>query len=471
MRNLVSSEDRIINAMELGDPIDRIPRMELFASMLPVMKVTINWEWLPRRIRRLNAKWKILEETVNAVKEKWKMRKPVPIAEQTVFGRLIRGFSPLDRIINNFNFLKSSDPADPQRADKDAINLGKLDARVPIKLGYDMWCLASLVWPDSGAGLQMGPDGFFYLATKEGALTGISSSDLEILPRGVLYSDIEKSIENSKHFYETAQIERYVNIISKVLNSKYRGKRIRDQLLATITHAGPFETWLTTFGNDNMQGFYRRVFKEYRAGCKGTYFDLLVVKTDMLCKLAKQLAEIDVKVLAIGDDCAMIHGSMLPPKVYRDFIAVHIKRIVDTAHKAGLKVLLHTDGRFKVDNKMTEEETWEFMNAILSTGIDALHPIEMWANDIEELKRLFGDLICLCNGINTIELGKGTPRSVAQLTKTILDKVYRGGGNRLNGYITGSDNTLMAGCQPYLVRQMLFTVDQYGEKILKLSKS
>ena len=179
----------------------------------------------------------------------------------------------------------------------------------------------------------------------------------------------------------------------------------------------------------------------------------------MLCDLVKNLADIDMKVFVIGDDCAMIHGSMLPPKIYRDFIAVHIKEIVDTAHRVGMKVLLHTDGKFKVENRETFEDTWEFMNILLNTGIDALHPIEMWANDIEELKRIFGDKICLCNGINTIELHAGTRRSVAQLTKTILDKVYRGGGNRLNGYLVGSDNSLMAGCQPFLVRKMLYTVD------------
>ena len=66
---MVTSEDRIINAMERGDPIDRIPRMEIFSSLLPFVKVLLNWDNLPARIRRLNAKWKILEESVNMVKE------------------------------------------------------------------------------------------------------------------------------------------------------------------------------------------------------------------------------------------------------------------------------------------------------------------------------------------------------------------------------------------------------------------
>ena len=151
-------------------------------------------------------------------------------------------------------------------------------------------------------------------------------------------------------------------------------------------------------------------------------------------------------------------------------MAVHLKTLADTAHRVGMKLLLHTDGKFKVENKETDEEKWEFMNILLNTGIDALHPIEMWANDIEELKREFGHRICLCNGINTIELQTGSRVSVARLTKRILEKVYRGGGKRLNGYMAGSDNTLMAGCQPHLIRQMLYTVDDFGRKILGLPK-
>ncbi|NVM53014.1 MAG: hypothetical protein HWN66_04875 [Candidatus Helarchaeota archaeon] len=464
---MVSSEDRILNAMELGDPIDKIPKMELFSSILPFVKWFIRWETLPPRIRRLNRKWKILEETVNTVKEKWKMKKIDPVEKHTLFGRLIRKASFVDRIVTYLNLLNIAQKS-PEKAERDAVGLACLYARMPIKLGYDLWTFPSLTLPDSDAGFQQAPDGNYYPTSKEGVFMDLKSNDLEAVFKGVVEKNIEKSIEGSKEFYETAKIERYANIVSRVINSRYRGKKIKDQLLPAILYPGPFETWLTVFGNDNMQGFYRRVFQEHRNGCKGAYFDLLKVKTKMLCHLVKCLAEIDMKLFVIGDDCAMIHGSMLPPKIYRDFMAVHIKKFVDTAHQGGMRVLLHTDGKFKVENRETYEETWEFMNTLLSTGIDALHPIEMWANDIEELKRNFGDKICLCNGINTIELQTGTRQSVAQLTKTILDKVYRGGGNRLNGYIAGSDNSLMAGCQPYLIRQMLYTIDEYGKKILGL---
>jgi len=450
--------------MELGDPIDKIPKMELFSSILPFIKVLMHWEVLPKRIRRINRQWSILEGAVNSIKEELKMKKVDPTEKSPLIGRLLKKIPAVKNLATS---LVNSTEKNPEKDDNTAVWIAALYARMPIMLKYDLFCFVSLTLPDAAAGFYRYTDGNYYPATKEGILADIRATDLELVQKGVVGDNIEKRIEASKEFYENAQIERFANIMKRVINTKVKGKKIKDQMVPSITHPGPFETWLGIFGNHNMQGFYRHVFQEHRKG-KGTYYELLEVKTKMLCELVKQLAEIDMKVFCIGDDCSMIHGPMLPPKVYRDFMAVHIKKIVDTAHKVGIKVLLHTDGRFKVDSKTTYEETWEFMNILLNTGIDALHPIEMWANDIQELKQNFGDRICLCNGINTIELQTGTRRSVAQLTKNILDKVYRGGGNRLNGYIAGSDNSLMAGCQPFLIRQMLYTVDDYGRKKLGL---
>lgn len=462
---MVSSEDRILNAMDLGDPIDKIPKMEIFSSILPFIKVLINWEIIPPRIRKLNMKWRILEESINTFKENFKMKK-IELGEQhTLYGRTFRKFSLIKKVLKKVPLITEENP---KKADDSAVNISTLYARMPIKLKYDMWCLVSLGWPDSTTELQQAADGNYYLASKEGAIMDIRATDLELVEKGVTEQNIEKSIENCKEFFEKAQVERYVNNVARVINSKYKGKKIKDQLLLTILQPGPFETWLQVFGNHNMQGFYQRVFQEYRKGCQGSYFDLLKTKTKTTCQLVKQLGEIGVKVFVIGDDCAHIHGPMLRPEMYRDFIAVHIKNIVDEAHRVGVKVLLHTDGKFKIENTENEEEKWKFMNILLNTGIDALHPIEMLANDIEELKHYFGDKICLCNGINTIELQVGTRHSVGQLTRKILDKIYRGGGNRLNGYIAGSDNSLMAGCQPYLIQQMLFTIDEYGRKVIKL---
>ena len=87
---MVSSEDRIVNAMELGDPIDKIPKLEIFSSVLPAVKVFLNWEALPLKIRRLNRKWRILEESVNAVKEKLGMKKLDLAESHTLYGKLFR---------------------------------------------------------------------------------------------------------------------------------------------------------------------------------------------------------------------------------------------------------------------------------------------------------------------------------------------------------------------------------------------
>ncbi|GAI87023.1 unnamed protein product, partial [marine sediment metagenome] len=241
---MVSSEDRILNAMELGDPIDQIPKMELFASILPAIKVIFNWEALPLKIRRLIRKWKILEETINTVKENWRMRKVDSTERHTLFGRLIRKASFInDLIASNLNLWNIAQHS-PEKADKDTVKLACLYARVPIKLGYDLWTFPTLALPDSDGGFQLAPDGNYYPTTKEGVFANLSSVDLEATFKGAVEKNIEKSIANSKEFYESAQLERYADIVARVMNSKYKRKKIKDQLLPAILHPGPFETWL-----------------------------------------------------------------------------------------------------------------------------------------------------------------------------------------------------------------------------------
>lgn len=468
MINMVTSEDRILTALELGDPIDRIPKMELFASLFPQAKFLLNWEYIPYRIKRIVRRWNFLEESIDTMRENFRMKPPKP--GTTRYGRIIRSSGLLKKILSRIrNDLENpKPPSDPDKADKDAVSLAALSYQMPIKLGYDLWSAASLQSPDITISLSKAPDGNYYFKTSEGQFSDINSSDLELLPKGIDEPDFKKQIEHVKEITNSIDIDHFARNVEKLLNTRFRMRKIKDQIVPCILSVGILETWLTVFGNWNMQGFFREVMKEFRNGCKGPYFDLLKIKADYISKSIKRLSEIDgYKVHIIGDDSAHIHGSFLKPKVFKEFIAIHTKKAIDTAHKYNVKVIFHSDGNFKVEGTDDPEKKWEFMNAILGTGVDAWHPVEMFANDIEEMKREVGDKICLCNGINTIELQNGTRQSVALLTKNILDKVYRGGGNRLNGYIIGSDNSLMGGVQIPLVKQMLYTADEYSRRIIK----
>jgi len=461
---LVSCVDRILNAIELKDPIDRIPKMELFASILPTGKFLIKHHYYPRSWYDPLAN--VLTETVNTVREIMNMKDREPFNNYSLYGRTIRKIGLIEKITKKIfaEMNRKKSPAQIAKEDRDLVNIQAMAMGMAIKLGYDSFSLMLMQSPGLISRIGPSPDGHDYIILSDGAYYDINPDDLEVMPKGVNEPNINKKLQASTIHYKNIDIERWAGLVEHTMRKKVMGKRLRDQITCTLLTIGTFETWLTTFGNFNMHGFYRHVMKEHKNGSKGPYTDFLKVKTDVLCKLVKRLSEIEgYKVHIIGDDCSETNGPMLPPKIYRDFIAPHNKRVVDEAHKHGLKVIFHTDGRFKLD---AASDPWEYMKILLDTGIDAFHPIEMLANDMEEMREQFADKLCLCNGMDTIELQNGTMKSVGQMTKNVLDKVYRGGGNRVNGYIAGSDNSLHGGVEYYLVRQMLYTIDEYSKKVL-----
>lgn len=441
--------------------------MEIFGSILPTIQYLFNFHWFPQKIQ--NGISNIMRESVNTVREILRMKKPESNVSSR-FGRILRRVKFIDTIAKKTvgDMSRKKSEQEIKKADDTTVNFSALGMHLPIKLGYDLYSLILLQSPDTFSSFEKAPDGNYYLLSNEGAFYDINPDDLEIMPKGVNDLNIHTKIEASKRYYQDVDIERWANLFERTINKRIGRKKIKDLILPSILTVGIFETWLTTFGNFNMQGFFKEVMAEWRKG-GGPYFELLQVKTEILCNLIKRLSEVDgYRVHIIGDDCAEINGPFLPPKIYKEFIAIHTKKIVSEAHKHDLKVLFHTDGNFKLTAADDPKKQWEYMNIILDMKIDAFHPLEMRAMDIQEIKENFGDKICLCNGMDTIELQNGTRKSVARMVKTVLDKVYKGGGNRINGYMAGSDNSLFGGVNLCLVKQMVHTIDEFSQKILKL---
>ena len=194
--------------------------------------------------------------------------------------------------------------------------------------------------------------------------------------------------------------------------------------------------------------------KEYRDGNRGPYHDMLEVKLAAFIELTKGLAELGMKVIILGEDCAMQTGPMVSPQVYKSYFFPLLKKFCDVAHRAGIKVVLHTDGRLEV---LGSEKPWEFMETLLDTGIDGLHPIEEGVNDVGIIKSKFGDRVCLLGNIDTDMLQNGTP---AQVTETVREKIRIAGKG--GGYICGSDNSIHAGTNVKNWKAMIKAVYKYG---------
>jgi uroporphyrinogen decarboxylase len=96
------------------------------------------------------------------------------------------------------------------------------------------------------------------------------------------------------------------------------------------------------------------------------------------------------------------------------------------AEKVSKPWVMHSDGKIV-----------PLIDDLLSLGTNGLHALEPEALDIREVKRRWGDRVCLIGNVSLVTLGRGTPEQVeAEAAGLIRDL----GG--MGGYILSSANSL-----------------------------
>ena len=133
-----------------------------------------------------------------------------------------------------------------------------------------------------------------------------------------------------------------------------------------------------------------------------------------------------VDILWYSDDIAYATGLMISPALLRKYFFPWLKKIGDLARAAGKPFMYHTDGVL-----------YDIMEDIIACGVDALHPIEPKAMELAEVKRRYGDRLCLIGHVDVDMLARGTREQVrAQVRKNIAE-AWTG-----TGYCAGSGNSI-----------------------------
>jgi uroporphyrinogen decarboxylase len=133
-----------------------------------------------------------------------------------------------------------------------------------------------------------------------------------------------------------------------------------------------------------------------------------------------------VDVIWYSDDIAFTQGLLVSPDTLRLYFFPWLKKIGDLARGSGKPFMYHTDGVL-----------WEVMEDILACSVDALHPIEPKAMDITEVKRRYGDKLCLIGNVDVDLLARGTPDEIRRQVRFNIENVGFNGG-----YCVGSGNSI-----------------------------
>ncbi|MHA1491770.1 MAG: uroporphyrinogen decarboxylase family protein [Promethearchaeota archaeon] len=153
----------------------------------------------------------------------------------------------------------------------------------------------------------------------------------------------------------------------------------------------------------------------------------------------------------IGDDYGYKNGLLMSPRNYQKYVLPWIKRICNTAHKGGLKVVLHSCG-----------DIYKLFENIIECGVDAIHPLEpTTANpeyDIFKLNRKYGDKITFVGNVSPQDLADKEPEYISNHVKKLIKEIAPGGG-----FILSSGHSINPAVKLKNFLAMQEMVKKYGE--------
>ena len=135
-----------------------------------------------------------------------------------------------------------------------------------------------------------------------------------------------------------------------------------------------------------------------------------------------------IDIVYMADDYCNQRAPMFSPDTFKKFVVPYLSRQVALAHKHNKKFLLHCCGAVR-----------PLLPMIIDCGVDMLEPIQVRAEGMDPagLKRDFGRHICFYGGVDLQQvLCHGTPRSVADEVKRLIDMLGADGG-----YVVGPGHT------------------------------
>jgi uroporphyrinogen decarboxylase len=148
---------------------------------------------------------------------------------------------------------------------------------------------------------------------------------------------------------------------------------------------------------------------------------------NLVLDMFKNFAEMDnVNAIWYSDDIAYTNNLLVSPDVLDKYFFPWLTKIGDLAKANNKPFIYHSDGIL-----------YDVFDKIINCGVDAIHPIEPKAMNIEEVNKRFGDKLCLIGNIDVDLLSRG---SEDDIRKNILENIEKLGFS--SGYCVGSGNSI-----------------------------
>lgn len=133
---------------------------------------------------------------------------------------------------------------------------------------------------------------------------------------------------------------------------------------------------------------------------------------------------------ALCADYCLNTGPFLSPSMFSEFITPYLAQIVRAYRDLGFYVIKHTDGNIL-----------PIVDQLVQTDPHALHSLDPQAGvDIADIKKRYGDRLCLIGNVNCGLLDTGTDEDIAASARYALQSGMPGGG-----YVFSTSNCVYTG--------------------------
>jgi len=131
------------------------------------------------------------------------------------------------------------------------------------------------------------------------------------------------------------------------------------------------------------------------------------------------VADAGLPAFVYSDDMGYKSGPQTSPRVLDEFFGPSLRRVTETAHKRGLKIIMHSCGNVS-----------ELLDLFVDWGFDGVHSLEPTAGvDLAEVKKRVGDRMCVFGNLDISHvMSQGTHQEVQEAVQSALRAAARNGG-------------------------------------------
>lgn len=206
-----------------------------------------------------------------------------------------------------------------------------------------------------------------------------------------------------------------------------------------LSSAGLFESTWEPMGFENFVIATRKEKEFIRR--------MIRFQVDLNCSIIEAFADAGLPGYLFADDLAYKSGPMLNPGALEELFGDGYRRITETAHSLGMKVVIHSCGN-----------TSSLLGWLADCGFDGIHPLEPSAGmELAAAKEEIGDRMCLVGNIDVTRILVNAPREeVFEAVRMAVADAGDGGGFLLAAAHSHEDVSVER------VRWMLEAAGRYG---------